>query len=153
VALPNGHPLAAGKAVDIEQLRSEELLLLKEGHCLREHALAACRLADRREVQAAEATSLHTLVRMVDNGLGITLLPQRSCQASFAAAAAYLVRAQRKNAFEPTQAAGAAVSDAERRGHTRIKYVVNFSDNSCALNLSLIPWHLYRRLQNCDAVG
>ena len=56
-----------------------------------EHALAACRLADRREVQAVEATSLHTLVRMVDNGLGITLLPQRSCQASFAAAAAYLV--------------------------------------------------------------
>jgi LysR family hydrogen peroxide-inducible transcriptional activator len=91
VALPNGHPLAAGKAVDIEQLRSEELLLLKEGHCLREHALAACRLADRREVQAVEATSLHTLVRMVDNGLGITLLPQLSCQASFAAAAAYLV--------------------------------------------------------------
>ena len=44
MALPNGHPLAAGKAVDIEQLRSEELLLLKEGHCLREHALAACRL-------------------------------------------------------------------------------------------------------------
>jgi len=38
-------------------------------------------------------------------------------------------------------------------GHTRIKYVVNFSDNSCALNFSLIPWHLYRRLQNCDAVG
>jgi LysR family transcriptional regulator, hydrogen peroxide-inducible genes activator len=76
VALPNGHPLAAGKAVDIEQLRSEELLLLKEGHCLREHALAACRLADRRQVQPVEATSLHTLVQMVDNGLGITLLPQ-----------------------------------------------------------------------------
>ena len=76
MALPKGHPLAAGKAVDIEQLRSEELLLLKEGHCLREHALAACRLADRREVQPVEATSLHTLVQMVDNGLGITLLPQ-----------------------------------------------------------------------------
>ena len=76
VALPNNHPLAAGKAVDIEQLRSEELLLLKEGHCLREHALAACRLADRRKVQPVEATSLHTLVQMVDNGLGITLLPQ-----------------------------------------------------------------------------
>src|SRR5712671_4496842 len=76
VALPNGHPLAAGKAVDIEQLRAEELLLLKEGHCLRDQALAACRLADRRQVETVEATSLHTLVQMVDNGLGITLLPQ-----------------------------------------------------------------------------
>jgi len=76
VALPNGHPLAAGKAVDIEELRAEELLLLKEGHCLRDQALAACRLADRRQFEAVEATSLHTLVQMVDNGLGITLLPQ-----------------------------------------------------------------------------
>jgi LysR family hydrogen peroxide-inducible transcriptional activator len=76
VALPNGHPLAAGKTVDMEQMRGEELLLLKEGHCLRDHAIAACRLADRREVQPVEATSLHTLVQMVDNGLGITLLPQ-----------------------------------------------------------------------------
>jgi LysR family transcriptional regulator, hydrogen peroxide-inducible genes activator len=76
VALPNGHPLAARSAVDIEQLRAEELLLLKEGHCLRDQALAACRLEDRRRVEAVEATSLHTLVQMVDNGLGITLLPQ-----------------------------------------------------------------------------
>jgi len=76
VALPHGHPLAARKAVDIEQLRAEELLLLKEGHCLRDQALAACRLGDRRRVEAVEATSLHTLVQMVDNGLGITLLPQ-----------------------------------------------------------------------------
>ena len=76
VALPKNHPLAAGKAVDLEQLQSEELLLLTEGHCLREHALAACRLAERRQLEPVEATSLHTLVQMVDNGLGITLLPQ-----------------------------------------------------------------------------
>jgi len=76
VALPNDHAFAAGKSVDMEQVNSEELLLLKEGHCLREHALAACRLADRRQVGSVEATSLHTLVQMVDNGLGITLLPQ-----------------------------------------------------------------------------
>src|ERR1700730_5700171 len=40
------------------------------------HALAACRLAERRQLEPVEATSLHTLVQMVDNGLGITLLPQ-----------------------------------------------------------------------------
>jgi LysR family transcriptional regulator, hydrogen peroxide-inducible genes activator len=76
VAMPSRHPLAVGKAVDLEQFRHEGLLLLKEGHCLREHALAACRLADRRQSEPVEATSLHTLVQMVDNGLGITLLPQ-----------------------------------------------------------------------------
>ena len=41
-----------------------------------EHALAACRLAERRQLEPVEATSLHTLVQMVDNGLGVTLLPQ-----------------------------------------------------------------------------
>ena len=76
LALPNGHALAARTSVDLEQVSAEELLLLKEGHCLREHALAACRLADRRQVEPIEAISLHTLVQMVDNGLGITLLPQ-----------------------------------------------------------------------------
>jgi LysR family hydrogen peroxide-inducible transcriptional activator len=76
VALPRGHPLAGGKTVDLEQLRHTGLLLLKEGHCLREQALAACRLADRKQIEAVEATSLHTLVQMVDNGFGVTLLPQ-----------------------------------------------------------------------------
>ena len=76
VALPHGHPLAGRKAVDLEQLRHQGLLLLKEGHCLREHALAACRLADRKQIEPVEATSLHTLAQMVDNGLGVTLLPQ-----------------------------------------------------------------------------
>ena len=76
VALPHGHPLAGGKTVDLEQLRHTGLLLLKEGHCLRDQALAACRLVDRKEIEPVEATSLHTLVQMVDNGLGATLLPQ-----------------------------------------------------------------------------
>jgi LysR family transcriptional regulator, hydrogen peroxide-inducible genes activator len=76
VALPQGHPLAGEKTVDLDQLRHTGLLLLREGHCLREQALAACRLADRKQIEPVEATSLHTLVQMVDNGLGATLLPQ-----------------------------------------------------------------------------
>jgi LysR family transcriptional regulator, hydrogen peroxide-inducible genes activator len=76
IAIPSDHQLAVEKAVDLEHFQYEGLLLLKEGHCLREHALAACRLADRRQIEPVEATSLHTLVQMVDNGLGITLLPQ-----------------------------------------------------------------------------
>lgn len=76
VALPKTHPLAKEARIKPEQLWSADLLLLKDGHCLRDHALAACRLADRRRTEGFEATSLPTLVQMVDNGLGITLLPE-----------------------------------------------------------------------------
>jgi LysR family hydrogen peroxide-inducible transcriptional activator len=56
-------------------LEGEKLLLLEEGHCLRDHALAACKLQPRRERQAFNATSLATLVQMVGQGYGLTLLP------------------------------------------------------------------------------
>ena len=75
VALPQQHVLAKEMRIKAQHLWAEDLLLLKDGHCLRDHALAACRLADRRVSERFEATSLTTLVQMVDNGLGITLLP------------------------------------------------------------------------------
>lgn len=70
------HPLAQRNLVPAEALRGESLLLLEDGHCLRDHALAACRLEGARNEQSFRATSLHTLVQMVDNGLGVTLLPK-----------------------------------------------------------------------------
>jgi LysR family transcriptional regulator, hydrogen peroxide-inducible genes activator len=75
VGLPREHLLAKETSVKPERLWREDLLLLKDGHCLRDHALAVCRLSDRRFTKGFEATSLPTLVQMVDNGLGITLLP------------------------------------------------------------------------------
>jgi len=75
VALPRGHALISQPRIKPQRLWCNDLLLLKDGHCLRDHALAACRLADRHRTEAFEATSLATLVQMVDNGLGITLLP------------------------------------------------------------------------------
>jgi len=81
LALPRDHPLAAERRIDPERLRSEEILLLKDGHCLRDHALSVCRLADRRRTEGFEATSLATLVQMVDNGLGITPLPELAIDA------------------------------------------------------------------------
>jgi LysR family hydrogen peroxide-inducible transcriptional activator len=81
VALPRDHPLAQEESIKLRQLRAEGLLLLKEGHCLRAHAMEACSLTDPRQVEPVEATSLHTLVQMVDNGLGITLLPQLAIDA------------------------------------------------------------------------
>src|SRR5215468_3253275 len=75
VGLPRDHPLAKQVSIKPQRLWRENLLLLKDGHCLRDHALAACHLADRRLTEDFEATSLPTLVQMVDNGLGTTLLP------------------------------------------------------------------------------
>ena len=81
VGLPRQHPLAKETRVKPQRLWCEDLLLLKEGHCLRDHALAACHLADRRMTERFEATSLATLVQMVDNGLGTTLLPMLAVDA------------------------------------------------------------------------
>lgn len=76
LALPRRHPLAAAERVPVEAVRDSPLLLLADGHCLREHALAACDLPPARAGEGFAATSLTTLVQMVDNGLGLTLLPQ-----------------------------------------------------------------------------
>ena len=64
-----------------DRLDPSTLLLLRDGHCLKNHALAACRTDAPRPLDAFEATSLHTLVQMVDNGLGTTLLPQLALDA------------------------------------------------------------------------
>jgi LysR family transcriptional regulator, hydrogen peroxide-inducible genes activator len=75
------HPLAGERSVPVEQLTDEPLLLLQDGHCLSDQAIAACRLADRRGRTPFAATSLPTLIQMVDNGLGVTLLPKLAIDA------------------------------------------------------------------------
>jgi LysR family hydrogen peroxide-inducible transcriptional activator len=57
------------------------LLLLEDGHCLRDHALAACNRSELRASASMIGTSLHTLVQMVDNDLGLTLLPELAIDA------------------------------------------------------------------------
>ena len=73
---PATHPLAKAKRIEAAQLAKENLLLLQDGHCLRDHALAACRLRENLTIDPFAATSLYTIVQMVSNGLGVTLLPQ-----------------------------------------------------------------------------
>ncbi len=75
VACPRDHPLAARDALDAGRVPRDELLLLEDGHCLRDHALAACRLEGADRSAAIQGTSLYTLLQMVANGLGITLVP------------------------------------------------------------------------------
>ena len=80
-AAPKDHPLLASRAVKLDELSGETVLLLAEGHCLREHALSVCRFDARDQARAVEATSLSTLIQMVDSGLGVTLLPKLAVDA------------------------------------------------------------------------
>jgi LysR family hydrogen peroxide-inducible transcriptional activator len=60
----------------INQLNADSILLLEDGHCLRDHALAACKIKNTQKVAPFAASSLLTLVEMVDADLGITFLPE-----------------------------------------------------------------------------
>ena len=94
-ALPADHPLARLASTTPEALERENLILLEDGHCLREHALSACRLNPPRASTGDEpfaATSLPTLVQMVGAGLGVTLLPRMAVSAGLAAAAQLAIR-------------------------------------------------------------
>lgn len=75
LASPADHPLSRCAKLDVGQLQGQELLLLEDGHCLREHALEACKLRGRDYKVPYQATSLTTIVQMVAGGIGITLLP------------------------------------------------------------------------------
>ena len=59
----------------------DKLLLLEDGHCLKDHVLSACNRPELRAEATILGTSLHTLVQMVDNGLGMTIIPQMSVDA------------------------------------------------------------------------
>jgi LysR family hydrogen peroxide-inducible transcriptional activator len=76
VACPRSHRLADLTAIRPEDLANEDLLLLEDGHCMREHALVACALEGARRNAAVQGTSLHTLVQMAASGLGVTLVPE-----------------------------------------------------------------------------
>jgi LysR family transcriptional regulator, hydrogen peroxide-inducible genes activator len=83
-AVPSGHALAALPSISPDAMERETLILLEDGHCLREHALSACRLNPPRTGSGEEpfaATSLPTLVQMVASGLGVTFLPRMAVNA------------------------------------------------------------------------
>lgn len=96
-AIPANHPLVANASVSSEALDGNDLILLEDGHCLREHVLSACGLEPPSRVISGDedivaATSLHTLVQMVGSGLGVSLLPAMAIDAGLADTAAIAVR-------------------------------------------------------------
>jgi LysR family hydrogen peroxide-inducible transcriptional activator len=80
VAFPRGEA-PGGASVDVASIDENRMLLLEDGHCLKDHALSACNRPDLRAHAAMMGTSLHTLVQMVDNGLGLTFIPSMAIEA------------------------------------------------------------------------
>jgi LysR family hydrogen peroxide-inducible transcriptional activator len=110
---PEDHPLARRNDLLPEQVNPEELLLLEDGHCLREHALSICHLPPGRRAADVGATSLHTLVQMVSGGLGVTLLPKLAAEAGATAGAHVAARSF------ATPVVGRAIGVAWREGGQR----------------------------------
>ena len=79
VAFPRGEA-PRGERVDVSTIDENRMLLLEDGHCLKDHALAACNRPELRAHAAMMGTSLHTLVQMVDNGLGVTFVPSMAIE-------------------------------------------------------------------------
>ena len=80
VAYPRGQAPVVNE-VAADEIDESRLLLLEDGHCLKDHALSACNRPDLRANAEMMGTSLHTLVQMVDNGLGVTFVPEMAIEA------------------------------------------------------------------------
>jgi len=106
VALPANHPLADRASVKLEALAGEKLLLLEDGHCLRDQALEVCGRIGLHESGDYRATSLETLRQMVAAGHGITLLPGLAAAAAHSDQRSLVVRPFAKPA--PKRVIGAA---------------------------------------------
>jgi LysR family hydrogen peroxide-inducible transcriptional activator len=106
VALPTQHPLAAKGSIKVSDLKGQTLLLLEDGHCLRDQALEVCSRIEVREAEDFRATSLETLRQMVIAGLGITLLPETAVESPFGSQRGLTIRQFTRPA--PTRTVGAA---------------------------------------------
>jgi LysR family hydrogen peroxide-inducible transcriptional activator len=92
VALPEHHRLAKQATVRIADLADESLLLLEEGHCLRDQALEVCSRISLQERQDFRATSLETLRQMVAAGAGVTLMPELASRGAYGNARGVVIR-------------------------------------------------------------
>jgi len=92
VALPEHHRLAKKQTLKIDDLKEEPLLLLEDGHCLRDQALEVCSRVGMQEKQDFRATSLETLRQMVATGAGVTLLPELASRGPYGSARGVVLR-------------------------------------------------------------
>jgi len=85
LAAPSDSPQALQSPALAELISADELLLLEDGHCIRDQALAVCRAIDPRRLRSFGATSFSTLLQLVATGHGVTLLPQLAVDAGIVA--------------------------------------------------------------------
>lgn len=114
MAMPAAHALAQKSQVRLDDLQGVTLLLLEDGHCLRDQALDVCSRLDVHEKQDFRATSLETLRQMAASGAGITLLPELATHGPYSTTRGLVVRPFAKPA--PTRQIGAVW----RRTHPRL---------------------------------
>jgi LysR family hydrogen peroxide-inducible transcriptional activator len=108
-------PLASAKEVAVRDLRAGHIVLLEEGHCLRDHAIAACGSRNANPASMVEATSLHTLLQMVEGGLGATLLPEMTLKAGILNGTSLVARPFATDVPARTIALAARPTSAHRR--------------------------------------
>lgn len=105
LAMPQTHALSARARVRAEDLSGETLLLLEDGHCLRDQALAVCSRSGSQEKHDFRATSIETLRQMVATGAGVTLLPALATRGAYRSARGVALRPFARP--EPTRRIGA----------------------------------------------
>jgi LysR family transcriptional regulator, hydrogen peroxide-inducible genes activator len=109
---PPDHPLSTKPHLSAADLAGEQVLLLEDGHCLRDHAIGVCGLAKPGQ-EDVRATSLFTLVQMAAGGLGVSLLPRMAADSGLAGDSLVVRR------FEPP-VIGRQIGLAWRRGSGRL---------------------------------
>jgi LysR family hydrogen peroxide-inducible transcriptional activator len=114
-AFPSGQGAGFPDPVPADAIDEHNLLLLEDGHCLKDHALAACNRPELSAEASMLGTSLHTLVQMVDNGLGVTLLPEMAISAGILNGTSVVTR--RLDAERPSR----RIALAWRKGSPRAK--------------------------------
>ncbi len=126
VALPNDHPLTQHDTVDVQQIEPSELLLLSDGHCLRDQIYEACKLNRNRAHDdrgpRTQKTSLSTILSLVGSGGGITLVPAMSLSDAWVTDAGISVRRERSGT------AGRTVRLTHRKGYPRMALVEKLAD-------------------------
>jgi LysR family hydrogen peroxide-inducible transcriptional activator len=114
VALPSDSALAQKPTIKAADLKGQTLLLLEDGHCLRDQALEVCSRIDVREAEDFRATSLETLRHMVVAGLGVTLMPELAVESPFGSQRGLVIRQFAKPA--PARTVGAVWRKSTTRG-------------------------------------
>ncbi len=89
---PEGHLLSAPGTIQPREIAGASLILMEDGHCLRDQAIDVCRAAGTPPATSVTAASVATLVRMVESGLGATLLPASALSSEVAGVAGLIAR-------------------------------------------------------------